>query len=57
MTVSVYGTNALGGNEAVRALDKYINRLETGKVEGLTEEQICSLTKIAKVLRKALCQK
>ena len=57
MTVSIYGTNALGGNEAVKALDKYINRLETGKVEGLTEEQIYSLTKIAKVLRTALCQK
>ena len=57
MTVSIYGTNALDENEAVKALDTYINRLETGKVEGLTEEQIYSLTKIAKVLRKALCQK
>ncbi len=47
----------MGGNEAVKALDKYINRLEKGKVEGLTLEQAFSVMKIAKVLRKTLGQK
>ncbi len=57
MTISVCDTDAIGGNEAVEALDKYINRLEKGKVEGLTLEQAFSVMKIAKVLRKTIGQK
>jgi hypothetical protein len=56
MTVNIYDTIALDGNEAVKALDNYIKRLEKGKVEELTEKQVYSLIKIAKVLRKTLSQ-
>jgi hypothetical protein len=49
-------TNILGGNEAAKALDRYIKRLEKEKGEGLTEKQVHSLIKIAKVLRTTLSQ-
>ena len=57
MTTSIYDTNKLGGYKAVEALDEYISRLEKGKVEGLTKEQVYSLIRIAKVLRKTLSKK
>ena len=56
LTVNMCDTNILGGNEAAKALDRYIKRLEKEKVEGLTEKQVHSLIKIAKVLRTTLSQ-
>jgi hypothetical protein len=46
----------LCGHQAAKALDEYIQRLEEGKVEGLTEKQVYSLLKTAKVLRTAVVQ-
>jgi hypothetical protein len=46
----------LCGCQATKALDEYIQRLEEGKVEGLTEKQLYSLIKTAKVLRTAIVQ-
>lgn len=54
---SVYDIDLLGGKKTVKALDKYIKSLEKGKIEGLTETQVSSLIKIAKVLRTTLSQK
>jgi hypothetical protein len=48
--------NALCGYQAAKALDEYIQRLEEGKVEGLTEKQVYFLIKTAKVLRAAVVQ-
>jgi hypothetical protein len=48
--------NVLCGNQAAKALDEYIQRLEEGNVEGLTEKQVYSLIKTAKVLRTAVVQ-
>jgi hypothetical protein len=49
-------SDVLKGNKAGKALDKYIRRLEKRKVTGLTEKQVYSLIKTAKVLRSALSQ-
>jgi hypothetical protein len=57
MTASIYDTNMLGGYEAKEALDEYINRLENGKVGGLTKEQVYSVIRIAKLLRKTVSKK
>jgi hypothetical protein len=57
LTVSIYDIDALDGKEAAKALDQYIKKLEKGKVEGLTEKQINSLIKVAKILRTTLRQK
>jgi len=57
MTASIYNTNMLGGYEAKEALDEYISRLEKGKVEGLTKDQVYSLIRIAKLLRKTVSKK
>jgi len=46
----------LCGNEAAKALDKYIQNLEKQKVKGRTEKQVCTLIKTAKVLRTAVAQ-
>jgi hypothetical protein len=56
LTVNICDQNALCGNQAARALDEYIQRLKKGKVEGLTEKQVHSLIKTAKVLRTAVVQ-
>jgi hypothetical protein len=57
LTISIYESKTLSGNEAVKAIDEYIKRLEKRKVEGLTEKQVYSMIKIGKVLRKTLSQK
>jgi hypothetical protein len=57
LTVSIYESKTLSGNEAIKAIDEYIKRLEKRKVEELTEKQVYSLIKIGKVLRKTLSQK
>jgi len=46
----------LCGHQAAKALEEYIQRLEKGKVEGLTEKQVHSLIKTAKVLHTAVVQ-
>jgi hypothetical protein len=46
----------LCGNKAAEALDEYIQSLEKQKVEHLTEKQVCSLIKAAKLLRTAIVQ-
>jgi hypothetical protein len=46
----------LCGYQAAKALDKYIQTLEKGQVEGLTEKQVHSLIKTAKVLRTAVVE-
>jgi hypothetical protein len=56
LTVNICDRNVLCGHQAAKALDEYIQRLEEGKVEGLTEKQIYSLIKTAKVLRTAVVQ-
>ena len=56
LTVNVCDRNVLCGNQAAKALDEYIQKLEEGKVEGLTEKQVYSLIKTAKVLRTAVVQ-
>ena len=56
MTVNICDRNGLCGYRAAKALDKYIQGLEKGKVEGLTEKQVYSLIKTAKVLRNAVIQ-
>jgi hypothetical protein len=57
LAVNIHDTNVLSGNKAAKALDKYIKRLEKGKIEGLTEKQVSSLIKIARALRTTLSQK
>jgi len=57
LTVNIYNTDVLSGNKAAKTLDKYIKRLEKGKIEGLTEKQVSSLIKIARALRTPLSQK
>jgi hypothetical protein len=49
-------SNVLCGYKAAKALDKYIRQLEKRKVEGLTEKQVNTLIKTAKVLRTAAVQ-
>jgi len=56
LTINICTRNVLCGNQATKALDEYIQRLEKGKVEGLTEKQVYSLIKTAKVLRTAVAQ-
>jgi len=56
MTANICDRNALCGYQAAKALDKYIQGLEKGKVEGLTEKQVYFLIKTAKVLRTAVVQ-
>lgn len=56
MTVNMLNSNGLCGYQAAKALDKYISRLEKRKVKGLTETQVHSLIKTAKVLRTAVVQ-
>jgi hypothetical protein len=56
MTVNICNRNVLCGYQAAKALDKYIQGLEKGKVEGLTKKQVYSLIKTAKVLRTAVVQ-
>ena len=46
----------LHGDQAVKALDKYIQKLEKQKAEDLTEKQAYALIKTAKVLRTAIAQ-
>jgi hypothetical protein len=46
----------LHGDKAVKALDKYIQKLEKQKAEDLTEKQAYALIKTAKVLRTAIAQ-
>jgi len=56
VTVNTCDENALSDYQAAKALGEYIQRLEKGKVEGLTEKQTRSLIKTAKVLRNAILQ-
>lgn len=56
LTVNIYESNVLSGNEAAKALDQYIRRLEKRKVAGRTEKQVYTLIKSAKVLRTAVVQ-
>ncbi|MGD0645385.1 MAG: hypothetical protein ABSA75_10820 [Candidatus Bathyarchaeia archaeon] len=56
MTVNICDSSVLCGNKATEALDEYIQRLEKRKVEGLTENQVYTLIKTAKVLRNAIVQ-
>jgi len=56
LTINICNRNALCGSQAARALDAYIQTLETGKIEGLTEKQVYSLIKTAKVIRTAVVQ-
>ena len=46
----------LCGYKAAEALDKYIQRLEKHKTKGLTEKQVSTLIKTAKLLRIAVVQ-
>jgi len=56
MTVNACDGNVLGEGKAAEALDEYISRLEKREFEGLTEKQVCTLIKTAKVLRTAIVQ-
>ena len=56
MTVNICDDKALCGNKAAETLDKYIQSLEKQKVEGLTDKQVYTLIKTAKVLRTAIVQ-
>jgi hypothetical protein len=56
LTVNICDDKALCGNKAAEALDKYIQSLEKQKVEGLTDKQVYTLIKTAKVLRTAIVQ-
>jgi hypothetical protein len=56
LIVNIYDTGLLNKNETTKELDKYIERLEKQKVKGLTEKQVFSLIKIAKLLRTSLSQ-
>ncbi len=56
MAVNICNGNGLCGYKAAKALEKYINRLEKRKVKGLTETQVNSLLKTARVLRTAVVQ-
>ena len=56
LTVNICDDEVLCGNKAAEALDKYIQRLEERKVEGLTEKQVNTLIKTAKALRTAIVQ-
>jgi hypothetical protein len=56
LTVNICDGKALCGNKAAEALDKYIQSLEKQKVEGLTDKQVYTLIKTAKVLRTAIVQ-
>ncbi|HYA78251.1 MAG TPA: hypothetical protein VEF91_05990 [Verrucomicrobiae bacterium] len=56
MTVNIYDSSVLCGNKAAEALDEYIQSLEKQNVEHLTEKQVCSLIKAAKLLRTAIVQ-
>lgn len=51
LTVNIFSNGVLCGNQAAKALDKYITRLEKQKVKGRTEKQVYALIKTAKVLR------
>ncbi|MGA3059641.1 MAG: hypothetical protein ABSD92_04655 [Candidatus Bathyarchaeia archaeon] len=56
MTVNISDSSLTPENEAAEALDNYIRKLEKRNVEGLTEKQIYSLIKTAKVLHTAIAQ-
>ena len=56
MNGNTYDSNVLCGYEAVKALDKYIGKLEKRKIDGLTEKQLNVLIKAAQVLRTAVVQ-
>jgi len=56
LTVNICDNGALSVNEDAKALDEYIQSLEKQKVEHLTEKQVCSLIKAAKLLRTAIVQ-
>jgi hypothetical protein len=56
LTVNICDDKALCGNKAAETLDKYIQSLEKQKVEGLTDKQVYTLIKTAKVLRTAIVQ-
>jgi hypothetical protein len=57
LTVNICDSNVISGTKAVKSLDRYIRKLEKRNVKGLTEKQVRSLIKTAKVLRNVLSQK
>ena len=56
LMLSAKDGKSLSGYQATKALDNYIHKLEKRKVKGLTEKQVSSLIKTAKVLKVAVIQ-
>ena len=56
MSDNLNNGNVLCGHQAAKELDRYIKQLEKRKVEGLTEKQVKTLIKTAKVIRNAVNQ-
>jgi hypothetical protein len=54
--MNIYDSSAVCGTEAVKALDKYIRKLEKQKIKNLTEKQAYALIKTAKALRTTIAQ-
>lgn len=56
LMLSAKDGKSLSGYQATKSLDNYIHKLEKRKVKGLTEKQVSSLIKTAKVLKVAVIQ-
>ena len=56
MTINMCDEDALYGRDAAQALEKYIEQLRKRKIDGLTDKQVSTLIKSAKVLHNAIIQ-
>jgi hypothetical protein len=54
--VNICDGRVLDGNNAAKALDEYIQKLEMRKIHGLNEKQVYALIKTAKALHTEIVQ-